>query len=214
MHIHNEEKDLIMQKLLTLFLLTFFFVSNLCLVLYLPLKDLKQNVYPARVYADERTQPMLSDKDTHSVNGPAAIVLTDRDDQTIELSETTIEQKQYTTKEIELLQRLVQAETSGEDYLGKVAVATVVLNRIESDEFPDSIHDVIMQKGQFQPVGSGVIWKSEPTDETVQAVADALVQKDNMQNIVWFMNPETATTNWIAETQEQVEQIGNHVFYR
>ncbi|MFJ6414165.1 cell wall hydrolase [Terribacillus sp. AE2B 122] len=157
---------------------------------------------------------MLSDKDTHSVNGPAAIVLTDRDDQTIELAETTIEQKQYTTKEIELLQRLVQAETSGEDYLGKVAVATVVLNRIESDEFPDSIHDVIMQKGQFQPVGSGVIWKSEPTDETVQAVADALVQKDDMQNIVWFMNPETATTNWIAETQEQVEQIGNHVFYR
>ncbi|MFS0560783.1 cell wall hydrolase [Terribacillus sp. 179-K 1B1 HS] len=204
-----------MQKLLTVLLLTFFFVSNLCLVLYLPLQNLNQEIYPAKVYADARTRTVQSEKDFHSVKGPHSIVLSDRDaQQSKDLTEVKIEQKQYTAEEIELLQKLVQAETSGEDYIGKVAVATVVLNRIDSDEFPDSIHDVIMQEGQFQPVSSGVIWKSKPTDETVQAVADALVRKDDMQEIVWFMNPETATTNWIAETQVQVKQIGNHVFYR
>ncbi|MFP7494687.1 cell wall hydrolase [Terribacillus saccharophilus] len=200
---------MIMQKLLTLFLLAFFFVSNLCVVFYLPFQNLKQNIYPAKVYADARKQPELSARETDSLN-KSNIILTD----TTELTEATIEQKQYTIEEIELLQKLVQAETSGEDYPGKVAVATVVLNRIESDDFPDTIEDVIMQEGQFQPVSSGIIWKSEPTDETVQAVADALVQKDDMQDIVWFMNPKTSTTNWIADTQEQVKQIGNHVFYR
>ncbi|WP_158221452.1 cell wall hydrolase [Terribacillus sp. 7520-G] len=204
-----------MQKLLTLSLLIFFFVSNLCLVLYLPFHNLNQDDNPAKVFADARTQPVLPEKDTHSVKGPHSSVLSDRDDQhSAHLSEAVIEQKQYTAEEIELLQKLVQAETSGEDYIGKVAVATVVLNRMESDEFPDSIHDVIMQEGQFQPVSSGVIWESHPTDETVQAVADALVRRDDMQDIVWFMNPKTATTNWIAETQVQVKQIGNHVFYR
>ncbi|WP_077310044.1 cell wall hydrolase [Terribacillus halophilus] len=203
-----------MQKLLSHSLLIFFVVSNLCLLLYLPMQNMKQGVYPAKVYADERLQPFLNEKNLHTVEGPASLVLSDQEKQKPELEEVTFKQKQYNAEDINLLQKLVQAETSGEDYPGKVAVATVVLNRIESEEFPDTIHDVIMQEGQFQPVMTGVIWKSEPTEETEQAVADALIQKDNMNNIVWFMNPKTATTNWIADTQEQVKQIGNHVFYR
>jgi N-acetylmuramoyl-L-alanine amidase len=110
--------------------------------------------------------------------------------------------------------QIVEAEAQGESYRGKVAVAEVVLNRVEHPEFPNSIESVIMQDGQFSPVRDGRLWSVSPTSETREAVHEAMNNGDTLGGAIWFMNPEAATTNWIAETQTEVARIGNHVFYK
>lgn len=113
-------------------------------------------------------------------------------------------------EEKDLLERLVEAEAKGESYEGKVAVATVVLNRVDSSQFPDSITEVIKQKGAFSPVQNGEINKPA-SDEAKQAVDEALMRKDHLHDSIYFYNPEIATDDWIR-TRDVVKTIGNHVF--
>jgi len=113
-------------------------------------------------------------------------------------------------EEKKLLARLVQAEAEGEPFEGKVAVADVVLNRVEHEQFPDTIKDVIYQKNAFEPVQNGSI--NEPaSDEAVKAVEEALIDQDKNEELLYFYNPETATSDWIF-SREVVKKIGNHSF--
>ena len=117
-------------------------------------------------------------------------------------------------EEKDLFARLVEAEAKGEAYEGKVAVATVVLNRIDSPQFPNSVTDVIHQvvgdSYAFSPVENGEI--SRPaSDESKQAVDEALMRKDRLNDSLYFYNPDIATDEWIR-TREVVKTIGNHVF--
>ncbi|RBP95425.1 N-acetylmuramoyl-L-alanine amidase [Cytobacillus firmus] len=113
-------------------------------------------------------------------------------------------------EEKKLLARLVQAEAEGEPFEGKVAVADVVLNRVEHEQFPDTVKDVIYQKNAFEPVQNGSI--NEPaSNEAVQAVETALVDKEQNEELLYFYNPETATSQWIF-SREVVKKIGNHAF--
>ncbi|MCS0671488.1 cell wall hydrolase [Cytobacillus firmus] len=113
-------------------------------------------------------------------------------------------------EEKKLLARLVQAEAEGEPFEGKVAVADVVLNRVEHEQFPDTVKDVIYQKNAFEPVQNGSI--NEPaSNEAVQAVETALVDKEQNEELLYFYNPETATSHWIFSRQV-VKKIGNHAF--
>lgn len=115
-----------------------------------------------------------------------------------------------TAEEKELLARLVTAEAKGEPYAGKVAVAEVVLNRVEDDRFPDSVKEVIYEKNAFQPVQNNSIQQpAEPT--SVKAVEDALIEKEHDTEALFFYNPETASDNWIRD-RKIIQQIGNHVF--
>ncbi|WP_102347734.1 cell wall hydrolase [Bacillus sp. Marseille-P3661] len=114
------------------------------------------------------------------------------------------------SEEKKLLARLVHAEAEGEPYAGKVAVATVVLNRVEHKQFPDTIKEVIYEKNAFAPVKNGSI--NEPADqEALEAVQDALTKQERNKEVVYFYNPETATSDWIFE-REVIKKIGNHVF--
>lgn len=117
-------------------------------------------------------------------------------------------------QEKDLFARLVEAEAKGEPYEGKVAVATVVLNRVESPEFPDSVTEVIKEKTgkayAFSPVQNGEINKPA-SEESIKAVEEALNREDTLNNSIYFYNPEIATDNWIRSRQA-VETIGNHVF--
>ncbi|MDM5226021.1 cell wall hydrolase [Cytobacillus sp. NJ13] len=113
-------------------------------------------------------------------------------------------------EEKKLLARLVQAEAEGEPFEGKVAVADVVLNRVEHEQFPDTVKDVIYQKNAFEPVQNGSI--NEPASkEAVQAVETALIDKEQNEELLYFYNPETATSQWIF-SREVVKKIGNHAF--
>nr|WP_235950817.1 cell wall hydrolase [Heyndrickxia shackletonii] len=117
-------------------------------------------------------------------------------------------------KEKDLLERLVQAEAKGEPFKGKVAVATVVLNRLKSPDFPDSITGVIEQKVgdcyAFSPVQNGEIEKPASKDSK-KAVEAALKSKDRLHDSVYFYNPKIATDTWIR-SRDVVTTIGNHVF--
>ena len=116
--------------------------------------------------------------------------------------------------EKDLFARLVEAEAKGESYEGKVAVATVVLNRVDSPEFPNSISGVINEvvggTYAFSPVQNGEIKKPASTD-TIRAVEEALTRQDRLNDSIYFYNPEIATDKWIT-TREVVKTIGNHVF--
>lgn len=113
-------------------------------------------------------------------------------------------------EEKKLLARLVQAEAEGEPFAGKVAVANVVLNRVEHEQFPDTVKEVIYQRNAFEPVQNGSI--NEPaTEEAIQAVEEALTDDGKDEELLYFYNPDTATSDWIF-SREVVKTIGNHSF--
>jgi N-acetylmuramoyl-L-alanine amidase len=117
-------------------------------------------------------------------------------------------------EEKELLARLVEAEAKGEPYEGKVAVATVVLNRVESPQFPNTVTEVINEvvghAYAFTPVQNGAI-NNLASAESIQAVEEALKREDTLNDSIFFYNPKIATDQWIRSRQI-VETIGNHVF--
>lgn len=115
-----------------------------------------------------------------------------------------------TAYEKRLLAQLVTAEAKGEPYAGQVAVALVVLNRVKSSQFPNTIHNVIYQTRQFEPVSNGTINKPA-TASAVRAVNEALAFRGQGKNSLFFYNPKIATSHWIASKQHTVT-IGKHVF--
>jgi N-acetylmuramoyl-L-alanine amidase len=124
----------------------------------------------------------------------------------------SMEIQNYSKHEIDLLARLVRAEAQTEPFEGKIAVACVVLNRVESSLFPDTIKEVIYEPGQFQPVSNGEI--HEPADEdSIAAVKEALTEKRNIvpESTLFFYNPDIATSRWL-DSRSTTVVIGQHVF--
>ncbi|PEC45658.1 spore cortex-lytic protein [Priestia megaterium] len=116
--------------------------------------------------------------------------------------------------EKDLLARLVEAEAKGESYEGKVGVATVVLNRVDSPKFPDTVTGVIKQvvgkAYAFSPVQNGSINKPA-SEDSKKAVEQALTRKDRLDDSIYFYNPKTATDNWIR-SRAVIKTIDHHVF--
>lgn len=119
-----------------------------------------------------------------------------------------------TAEERNLLERLVEAEAEGEPFIGKVAVANVVLNRLNDEDFPDTITDVIMEKGQFSPVDDGRI-NIEPTEDSKKAVEKAVDEAYKVFNdsVVYFCNTKTAQNTWMIKQKEIAMVIGKHTFF-
>ncbi|MEH7520385.1 cell wall hydrolase, partial [Priestia megaterium] len=106
------------------------------------------------------------------------------------------------------------AEAEGESYEGKVGVATVVLNRVDSPKFPDTVTGVIKQvvgkAYAFSPVQNGSINKPA-SEDSKKAVEQALTRKDRLDDSIYFYNPKTATDNWIR-SRAVIKTIDHHVF--
>lgn len=118
-------------------------------------------------------------------------------------------------EEVDLLARLVHAEAKGESFAGKVAVATVVLNRVDHPDFPNTIQNVIYQRSAggyyaFTPVQNGEI-NHAANDEAKRAVQEALAFRGQGQGSIYFYNPKTAKSDWIL-SREVTITIGNHRF--
>ncbi|MBU8877556.1 cell wall hydrolase [Bacillus sp. FJAT-29790] len=136
--------------------------------------------------------------------------LNDKTSDKILPGEKLIVPKSITKAEKDLLARLVHAEAKGEPHAGKVAVALVVLNRVEDNRFPDKIKDVIYQKRQFQPVDNGAI--NDPADnDSKQAVMEALALEGQGDDSVFFFNPDQTSSKWLR-TKTVTTVIGNHRF--
>lgn len=110
-----------------------------------------------------------------------------------------------------LLARLVYAEARGESYKGKVAVAAVVLNRVRSSSFPNTISGVIYQSGAFESVSNGSIYNT-PTDECLRAAREAMNGWDPTGGCLYFYNARNvSSSSWIL-TRTVKTVIGNHSF--
>jgi N-acetylmuramoyl-L-alanine amidase len=114
------------------------------------------------------------------------------------------------TAEKDLLARLVHAEAKGEPHSGKVAVAEVVLNRVEDKKFPDTVKEVIYEDRQFEPVDNGMINKPAGKDSK-KAVQEALTDKRKDGDSLFFFNPSKTNSKWLR-TRAVTKEIGNHRF--
>lgn len=116
----------------------------------------------------------------------------------------------YTEKDLQLLANAVYGEARGEPYEGQVAVAAVILNRIESPQFPNTVSEVIFQPRAFTAVDDGQIWLT-PNERAKEAVIDAINGWDPTENALYYFNPVTATSKWIW-SRPQIKTIGKHIF--
>ncbi|MGN1162488.1 MAG: spore cortex-lytic enzyme [Christensenellales bacterium] len=115
-----------------------------------------------------------------------------------------------TSSDLYLLAKCVHAEARGEPYVGQVAVAAVILNRVKDPAFPNTISGVIYQPWAFTAVNDGQI-NLEPNSTAYQAAQDALNGWDPTYGCLYYYNPATATSKWIFSRQTVVT-IGKHVF--
>ena len=116
------------------------------------------------------------------------------------------------TSDIQLMARAINGEARGETYEGQVAVGAVILNRVKSSEFPNTIAGVIYQQGAFTAVSDGQI--NVPIEEgssVYKAARDAMNGWDPTGGCIYYFNPDTATNKWVW-SRTQVKTIGKHIF--
>lgn len=122
----------------------------------------------------------------------------------------TTDDSSVSSNDLYLLAKCVYAEARGESYVGQVAVAAVILNRVKSASFPNTISGVIYQPWAFTAVNDGQI-NLEPNQTAYNAARDALNGWDPTYGALYYYNAKTATNKWIYSKTTTVT-IGNHVF--
>lgn len=116
----------------------------------------------------------------------------------------------FSQNDIQLMANAVYGEARGEPYEGQVAVAAVILNRVKSATFPNTVSGVIFEPRAFTAVADGQIWLT-PNERARQAVLDAINGWDPTGHALYYFNPDTATSGWIW-TRPQIKRIGKHIF--
>ena len=123
----------------------------------------------------------------------------------------------YSQKDYEVLQRIVEAEAGICDDKGRILVANVIINRVKSQEFPDTITGVVYQKSQFSPVQNGTLNSCTVSEETIEAVDRALAGEDYSQGALYFMNrgrSEAGNVTWFDQRLTYLFQHEGHEFFR
>lgn len=121
----------------------------------------------------------------------------------------------YDSDDLYWLSRIISAEAKGESLKGQIAVGNVVMNRVRSKSYPNTIYGVIFDRKngtQFSPVAIGTIYQ-KPTASSVIAAKICLEGYSLSNDILFFMNPRIATNNWISKNRPYAFTIGNHSFY-
>ena len=116
----------------------------------------------------------------------------------------------YSNSDLDLLAHLIYGEARGESYIGQVAVGAVVMNRIKSSSFPNTMSGVIYQKYAFTAVSDGQ-FNLTPNETAKKAAQDAMNGWDPTYGAIYYYNPKTATSSWIFSRTTTVT-IDNHVF--
>lgn len=125
-------------------------------------------------------------------------------------SQSTSSSQGTSSTDLTLLARVVYGEARGEPYTGQVAVAAVVLNRVKSSSFPNTIAGVVYQSGAFDCVSDGQI-NLKPNQSAYNAARDALNGWDPSYGCLFYYNPRTATSKWMLSRPVKLN-IGNHAF--
>ena len=121
----------------------------------------------------------------------------------------------YDYEDLYWLARVISAEAKGESFTGQIGVGTVVLNRVRSKEFPNTVKGVVFDRKygtQFTPVANGSIYE-QPTESAVIAAKMCLDGYTLSNSVLYFVNPRIATSSWIQNNRKYAFRIGNHDFY-
>ncbi len=118
----------------------------------------------------------------------------------------------YSSSDVYLLAKVIAAEARGESYTGQVAVGAVVLNRVESSSFPDTVSGVVYQSGAFSAVTDSN-WSVAPDATSKKAAQDAINGWDPSGGALYYYNPAKTSNRWIR-TRPVITTIGAHVFCR
>lgn len=121
----------------------------------------------------------------------------------------------YNDDHLYWLAKIIHCESQGESLTGKIGVGNVIINRVLSDDFPDTIYGVIFDRKygvQFQPVINGSIYK-EPESQSYLAAKLVLEGENTVGDSLYFLNPRIATSFWIVNNRNYYTTIGNHDFY-
>ena len=110
------------------------------------------------------------------------------------------------------LSRIIYAESGNQPLDGKIAVGNVVLNRVASPRFPNSVYEVIFQRNQFTPAANGSINRT-PSAESVVAAKLCLDGANTAGSALYFVNPTVAPGSWASRNRPYVATIGAHAFY-
>lgn len=126
-----------------------------------------------------------------------------------------IGKRNYTDDEIYWLSKIIHAESQGEPMKGKIAVGNVVLNRVKSKDYPNTIYGVIFDRNhgvQFSPVLNGTIYHT-PYGDSIIAAKRALSGENHAGRSLFFLNPTIAESFWIPNNRTYYTTIANHDFY-
>jgi len=138
----------------------------------------------------------------------------EKQSEVLEVFNHATQQLYITGEDIDLMAKLVSAESIGEPYTGKIAVASVVLNRTIDPHFPNTIQEVIFQKNAFSCVKNNKI-NATANQDCYNAVYDAIKGADPTNDALFFYNPTIATCNWMKETHKINQTIiGHHTFFK
>lgn len=121
----------------------------------------------------------------------------------------------YSDEDLYWLSRIIEAEAGGESYKGKLAVGTVIMNRVRSSYYPNTVYGVIFDRRngvQFTPTANGYIYKA-PSQSSIKAAKEVLNGYRISGNIQYFVNPSLASDKWFRNNLTYVCTIGSHVFY-
>ena len=121
----------------------------------------------------------------------------------------------YNSDELYWLSRIISAEALGEPMAGKIMVGNVILNRVESSDFPNSIHGVIFDTThgvQFTPTANGTVY-NDPSEESIIAAKLCLDSYSLSRSAMYFLNPAAATNFWVPNNRPYLTTIGCHDFY-
>lgn len=110
------------------------------------------------------------------------------------------------------MSRIINAESGNQPLSGKIAVGNVIMNRVNSPLFPNTVYEVIHQSRQFTPVSNGSINK-EPNAQSVIAAKLVLEGVNTAGHSLYFINPRVSGGSWVARTRTLVTTIANHAFY-
>jgi N-acetylmuramoyl-L-alanine amidase len=118
-------------------------------------------------------------------------------------------------EELEWLAKMIYCEARGESIEGQIAVGAVILNRVENEQFPNSVKEVVLEKSngyyQFSPAASGAIYSAVPDDVNMEAALRAAKGEDPTNGSLYFFNPDKTSSTWL-QSKPVSTVIGNHVF--
>ncbi|MBR6748323.1 MAG: cell wall hydrolase [Clostridia bacterium] len=176
--------------------------------------DTSNRIRRGRLYAPIRAVAKSLDC-TVDWNGTAALLKTPENVQLTPPESGTVQTPSYTESELYWLARIIYAEAGGESMEGMIAVGNTILNRVESELYPDTIYGVIFDRKytvQYEPVLNGTIYNT-PSADAYEAARRCLEGENVVGDCLFFLNPRKATNFWIVYNRSFYRSIGNHDFY-